>query len=213
VELSPDVSVASAKHILSAILNIPFSRFLFVHCARILDDRLLLGSLDFSTRDFISVTVRKSPRHSILRRELPSPDVHWRSLIYDLTDQFGDGSLSIRDQILRDPPLVAQIMTEFSRSYPQNANYLIENPQLLLEVFDIRPAEFAQALSCVRASGSDLVSDFLAGLTTDDLLALERVMSTNLPLNLVIPIFVGQNKDVGATIEQINRLYGNREIR
>jgi hypothetical protein len=134
----------------------------------------------------------------------------------DLRSHFADERPSLREQILRNPALVIQIMTEFAQGNPQSAGYLTENPQLFLDVFDIRPAEFLEAVNGIRMgppppSEADLVAQFLANLTPDDFFGLERVMTTNVPLNIAIPIFVRHHKDVEATIEQINRMYPNRD--
>jgi hypothetical protein len=203
--LSPDIPVGSAKQLLSVSLDVPPERLTFVHSAAILEDHVSIGSLDFRQRNFISVTVDRNARPALIPRSTPDP------LVRDLRPHFGDSQLSIREQVLQNPSLLNQIVTEFARNHPEGADYLAENPELLLDILDIQPAEFADAMNRAVQSESDLVSRFLAELTSDDFLALERVMTTNVPLNVAIPIFVRHGKDVDATIEQINRMYGNRD--
>jgi hypothetical protein len=173
-DLTPDTLVSSAKLMLSVHLNVPADRLTFVHSAEILPDHISLGSLDFTHRNFISVTIEKRPPRCPVSLSSTEP---W--------------------------------LPERKRSPPQTAALRAQSAHLLLYILNRHLTELTEALNRAVETESDTVDRFLAELTSDDFLALERVMTTNVPLDIAIPIFVRHGKDVYPTIEQINRMYGN----
>jgi hypothetical protein len=178
LDLQRSTSISSAKYLLSIVLNVPSDRLIFVHAASILDDATTLGSLDFTRRNFISVTIDRRPRCAWL--SAPSePD---RPKPQRTPEQ---SQLPIQEQVL------GHLMPVRQASPTRETGH---------------PAHIAN-----RTTESDVVARFLTDLTLDDFLALERVMATNVSLDIAIPIFIRHGKDVNATIEQIHQMYGSQE--
>jgi hypothetical protein len=220
VEVLPTTTVFSVKYIFSVILSASINSLTVLHCGRILEDAALIGSLDFSKRDFIVIYIKKRVRPKIVPRDCASQAVgRLNALIALLRDLFRDVSVPIRDYFLRHPTSLPQLLASVNRAYPGNNSLFAENPQLLLGIFGIQPSEFVDAINetgeadrttprpLTDMTDAEMIDRFIADLTPDDVRALERVMRTNVSLDVAIPIFIRQHKDVDATIEQINRMF------
>jgi hypothetical protein len=178
--------------------------------ARRIDDSATVQSLDLSFRNFITVHVKTVVRRPILPRD-SAPDSIVQPILTILHCLLRDVTLPIREFLLRNPACLPDLVASVSRGDPSHGSVFSSNPQLLLSLFGITPDEFLEALNRVQPPPApeptpDPVGEFIDGITHEDLLALERVMTADVTLDVALPIFIEQNKDVAATIEQINRM-------
>jgi hypothetical protein len=165
-----------------------------------------------SVRPFITVHINTVVRRPILPHDA-APDSIVQPILTILHCLLRDVTLPIREFLLRNPACLPDLVASVARGDPEHGSVFSSNPQLLLSLFGITPDEFLEALSRAQsppvpapAPAPDPVGDFIEGITHEDLLALERVMSADVTLDVALPIFLEQNKDVAATIAQINRM-------
>jgi hypothetical protein len=220
MQVLPTTTIFSIKYIFSVILSVSMDSLTVLHSGQILDEATLIGSLDFSKRDFILIYVKKRTRPKLVPGVCSSRAVgRLNTLIALLRDMFRDVSVPIRDYFLRHPASLPQLFSSISRAYPGNASLFAENPNLLLGIFGIDARDFVDAINRADSvsrtvpdpindmTDAEMIDRFMAELTPDDIRALERVMRTNVSLDVAIPIFIRQHKNVDATIEQINRMF------
>jgi hypothetical protein len=208
MELSPMFTVRMIRCLFSVLLKVPESSLSFLHLAAVLPEETTLHSLDFSKRNFITVSVSRPIRHPIPAPNSVTPrDSAIGSVVSILQTLICDSNVSIRERLLRDSTALPDLVRAVGTAEVTNRPLFREIPQLLLALFGRTAEELLNGSPPERPpSEPDPVGDFLDGLTMDDFLALSRVMVTDVPLEVAISIFLEQNKDVAATIEQINRM-------
>jgi hypothetical protein len=125
-----------------------------------------------------------------------------RRLIHEVTVPF-------REYLLNNPRFLLDLLNTATTTGEESGGLanVRNDPQLLLALFGITPGEFLEALQRIERPPPrpDAVSEFLEEITRDDLLALERVVRAGVPLDVALPIFLEQNRDADATIEEANR--------
>jgi hypothetical protein len=208
IEISPTFTIRLIRCLFSVLLKVPESSLSFLHLASPLSDETVLHSLDFSKRNFIAVSVKRLVRHPIDPPDsIPPRDSAMGPVVSILQTVLCDSHASVREQLLRDPTCLPDLVRAVGKAEVTNRPLFRECPQLLLTLFGRTAEELLAGQPQQQPEfDADPVRDFLNELTMDDVLALYRVMVTEAPLDVVIPIFLEQNKDVAATIEQINRM-------
>jgi hypothetical protein len=206
--LSLTATIGSARSILSNILRVPESSLTFLHLARPLSDSTIVQSLNFSARNFITVHVEKNVRYPIVPRE-QRQDPAVQAIIAILQRMLRDVTMPFREYLLSNPGCLPELLRSVARTDPVNGSTFASSPHLLLALFGITPDEYLEALNRAHPPPEperDPVELFINGLTREDLIALGRVMSADVTLDEALPIFLEQNKDVAATIDEINRI-------
>jgi hypothetical protein len=206
IDVEPCITAGVIRCLLSLVLNVPADSIVLMHLARPLADGTSFQSLDFGKRDFVAVHIRRRVRAPITPRESAGPDSASIAPPLQMVARGIDGP--VRDYVLRNPACLPDLIATLAQSDPASGLLFTENPHMLLAVFGISAAEFLDAIARVARPqpAPDPVGEFLDGLTPEDFRALQRVTTPDVPLSVVIPIFLEQHKDIAATIEQINRI-------
>jgi hypothetical protein len=214
ITVQPHITVGVIRCLLSVVLDVPADSIILMHLARPLADDTFFHSLDFGKRSFVAVSVRRRVRAPIAPRESVAADSAPLAALVRVAARGIDDP--VRDYILRNPACLPDLIARFARSDPATGLLFTENPHMLLAIFGISSAEFLDAIARAATPQPppppepDPVGEFLDGLTPEDFRALQRVTTPDMPLSVVIPIFLEHHKDVAATIEQINRMTRSR---
>jgi hypothetical protein len=144
--ISTTTTVRTARHIFSILLRVPESSLTFIHLARPLPDTIILHSLDFSTRNFITIHVKKVIRHPIIPRDDPH-ESSVEPIVAILQHFLRDVRMPFRDYLLSNPSCLPDLLNSVATNDPTNGAIFFNNPQLLLALFGITPDEFREALN------------------------------------------------------------------
>ena len=144
LRLHDTTTVAEAKQTLSMITDSPPHTLTLLHKARILNDNDRLSDLDFSSRKFIAVGIR---RKSLMLQKHTGNAENAEDETSPLKAIFGDSFTTVRRHFLENPASVPILIAYIARSDPVNARLLTESPQILLRFLGISPEEFIVAIN------------------------------------------------------------------
>jgi hypothetical protein len=138
-----------------------------------------------------------------------------RSIIDVLYHPMRDLTSPVRELLMNHATCLPELLAALTQRSPAEGSRVSSRFSLLLTLLGVTPEEFLDAVNFAQrppqpAPTADPVGEFLERITADDICALDRVLSVDVPLDVALPIFVEQNKDVVATIEQINRMRSAR---
>lgn len=144
LRLRDTTTVGEAKQTLSLITDSPPHTLTLLHKARILNDNDKLKDLDFSSRKFIAVGIR---RKSLTLQKNAGNVENSEDETSPLKAIFGDSFATVRRHFLENPASVPILIAYIARSDPANARLLTESPQILLRFLGISPEEFIVAIN------------------------------------------------------------------
>lgn len=144
IRLNDTITVSEIKQTLSMIVDSPPHTITLLHKARILKDEEKLVDLDFESRNFIAVGIRRKSLRRIKHTDGLDSDVN---NVSPLRRIFGDSYQSIRRHFLQDPRSLPVLIAYIAQSDPVNGRLLSENPQILLRFLGITPEEFVDAIN------------------------------------------------------------------
>ncbi|OHT08258.1 hypothetical protein TRFO_23267 [Tritrichomonas foetus] len=142
LRIKPETTVQEAKQTLSFIVDSPPHTITLLHKARVLHDNEKFGELDFTSRNFVAVGIKKKP--VVLMKSKPIIE---SNQISPLKNLFGDSFASVRQHFLENPTSVPILIAFIAQTDPANARLLTENPQILLRFLGIAPDEFLSAIN------------------------------------------------------------------
>lgn len=144
LRLRDTTTVGEAKQTLSMITDSPPHTLTLLHKAKTLNDNDKLCDLDFASRNFIAVGIR---RKSIMLQKHTGNIENNEDETSPLKAIFGDSFATVRRHFLENPASVPILIAYIARSDPANARLLTESPQILLRFLGISPEEFIVAIN------------------------------------------------------------------
>lgn len=240
LEIEKGATAEGAKIMLASFLNEPVESIQLIHMATPLKDNDNIYDLNYEKRNFIFVYVKQKIRRVFKPKyNNQNPNEPQNRVI--LPDVLSELNLpNLRQHFLDNPSTVPALIVAMAQTDPENAAILNDNPHLLLQMLGISPVEFLyavnrhigqpprgdqqqqpqateqhveeQEVANTVQSEAQLINNFLENLTPQEFHDLEQVVATNIDLADAIPIFLRNDRNPDATIQEINRMRENNEM-